>query len=304
MAAPTKPELYVVDGSNIATEGRSTPSLEQLNEAVLAFMEAHPHATVTVVVDATFGHRIAKKEVKAFDEAVANNELVTPPAGAVGRGDAFVLGDRRPGQGRHPVERLVPGVPRRLRVAVRRRPSHRRQAGPARRLGVREAPPGARTEEPQGHARLRSRAGVRRRVEPLAVDDGSSRRGRGRTTGAVTGQGRARRRVSRCRCRRSRPPGRSSVDPSTGGERIGDDPRPTEAGRAPAPASSSSVVNELMPFLEFVEHHPVGTSVNAIVESYSSHGAYVSIGPVRGLRAAPADGRSAPEERTRGDEDR
>ena len=87
MAATTKPELYVVDGSNIATEGRSTPSLDQLNEAVLAFIEAHPQATVTVVVDATFGHRIAKKEVKAFDEAVANNELVTPPAGAVGRGE-------------------------------------------------------------------------------------------------------------------------------------------------------------------------------------------------------------------------
>ena len=50
-----------------------------------------PTPTITVVVDATFGHRIDKKEVKAFDEAVANNELVTPPAGAVGRGDAFVL---------------------------------------------------------------------------------------------------------------------------------------------------------------------------------------------------------------------
>ena len=50
-----------------------------------------PDVEITVVVDATFGHRIAKKEVKAFDEAVANNELVTPPAGAIGRGDAFVL---------------------------------------------------------------------------------------------------------------------------------------------------------------------------------------------------------------------
>ena len=67
------------------------PSLTQLNEAVLAFIEEHPDALITVVVDATFGHRIDKKEVKAFDEAVANNELVTPPAGAVGRGDAFVL---------------------------------------------------------------------------------------------------------------------------------------------------------------------------------------------------------------------
>jgi ribosomal protein S1 len=41
---------------------------------------------------------------------------------------------------------------------------------------------------------------------------------------------------------------------------------------------AGETVNELMPFLEFVEHHPVGTSVNGTVESYSSHGAYISIG--------------------------
>ncbi len=46
---------------------------------------------MTVVVDATFGHRIAPSEVKEFDAAIANNELVAPPAGAIGRGDAFVL---------------------------------------------------------------------------------------------------------------------------------------------------------------------------------------------------------------------
>src|SRR5262245_35383395 len=82
---------YIADGSNTAPKRRATPSLKQLNEAVMAFIEEHPEALITVVVDATFGHRIDKKEVKAFDDAVANNELVTPPAGAVGRGDAFVL---------------------------------------------------------------------------------------------------------------------------------------------------------------------------------------------------------------------
>ena len=81
----------IVDGSNIATEGRSLPSLSQLNDAVMAFIEDHPDAAVTVVVDATFGHRIDKSEVEAFEEGVSNNELVAPPAGAVGRGDAFVL---------------------------------------------------------------------------------------------------------------------------------------------------------------------------------------------------------------------
>ena len=82
------PQHVVVDGSNIATEGRSQPSLKQLNEAVMAFMEEQPNALITVVVDATFGHRIDPKESNEFDEAVANNELVAPPAGASGRGDA------------------------------------------------------------------------------------------------------------------------------------------------------------------------------------------------------------------------
>lgn len=81
----------IVDGSNLATEGRTQPSLVQLNEAVLAFIEENPDVKVTVVVDATFGHRINKKEIAEFNEAVDNNELVAPPAGAVGRGDAFVL---------------------------------------------------------------------------------------------------------------------------------------------------------------------------------------------------------------------
>ena len=81
----------IVDGSNIATEGRSTPSLAQLNEAVLALMPEYPGVKVSVVVDATFGHRIARKEVAEFNKAIDHNELVAPPAGAVGRGDAFVL---------------------------------------------------------------------------------------------------------------------------------------------------------------------------------------------------------------------
>ena len=52
----------VVDGSNIATEGRTTPSLRQLDEAVQAFLAEHPVETLTVVVDATFPNRIAGSE--------------------------------------------------------------------------------------------------------------------------------------------------------------------------------------------------------------------------------------------------
>jgi hypothetical protein len=85
------PSYAVVDGSNIATEGRSVPSLAQLDDAVRQFQAEFPGTEVIVVVDATFGHRIDPSERKAFDEAVAHAELVSPPAGAVGRGDAFLL---------------------------------------------------------------------------------------------------------------------------------------------------------------------------------------------------------------------
>ena len=81
----------VVDGSNIATEGRSLPSLAQLDEAVREFRREFPDDQITVVVDATFGHRIDESEVEAFKEAEAHGEVVSPPAGAIGRGDAFLL---------------------------------------------------------------------------------------------------------------------------------------------------------------------------------------------------------------------
>ena len=70
------------------------PSLAQLNEAIHAFLEEFSGFTpedVTVVVDASFGHRIDPSEVKDFETAVEHGEMVTPPAGALGRGDGFIL---------------------------------------------------------------------------------------------------------------------------------------------------------------------------------------------------------------------
>jgi hypothetical protein len=81
----------VVDGSNLATEGRSTPSLTQLDEAVTAFSEENPGAEIIVVADATFEHRAAANERAIFNDALLAGEIVTPPAGAIGRGDAFIL---------------------------------------------------------------------------------------------------------------------------------------------------------------------------------------------------------------------
>ena len=81
----------VVDGSNLATEGRTVPSLVQLDEAVRSFMEENPHTEVIVVVDASFEHRVATSERARFKEAELAGEIVAPPAGAIGRGDAFIL---------------------------------------------------------------------------------------------------------------------------------------------------------------------------------------------------------------------
>jgi hypothetical protein len=91
--SPTKsPRVrVVVDGSNFATEGRSIPSLVQLDEAVRAFLEEYPVAEIIVVADASFEHRVVANERARFKESELAGEIVTPPAGAVGRGDAFIL---------------------------------------------------------------------------------------------------------------------------------------------------------------------------------------------------------------------
>jgi ribosomal protein S1 len=45
---------------------------------------------------------------------------------------------------------------------------------------------------------------------------------------------------------------------------------------------NSKSVNDILPFLQFVEKNTVGSVVVGVVESYSSHGAYVTLGDVRG----------------------
>ena len=248
-------DVVVVDGSNIATEGRSMPSLAQLNDAVMAFKDEYPDAVITVVVDATFGHRIDKKESREFDAAVAHNELVAPPAGAIGRGDAFVLsiankvGARilsndsfQEFHGDYPwlfdEGRLIGGkpVPYVGWVFVERLPVK----GPLSRKSQRAAAaPGAASP---------SRCVARR----------------------------ARRPACRCRCPRRRRPG-----PRRAGRDVEAEPVVPQAAPPVAPTTGPAV-NDLLPFLDFVEHHPVGSSVNGVVDSYSSHGAYVIVGDLRG----------------------
>ena len=91
MSLKGKSLRVVVDGSNFATEGRTVPSWSQLNEAIDAFKIEFPKAEVIVVVDASFEHRIAASERPDFNQALSKGDVTTPPAGAVGRGDGFIL---------------------------------------------------------------------------------------------------------------------------------------------------------------------------------------------------------------------
>jgi len=273
MNAKQGPAHVVVDGSNLATEGRSMPSLAQLNEAVMSYMDENPGTEVTVVVDATFGHRIDKKETKEFEAGISNNELVAPPAGAVGRGDAFVLGiaDKAGStvlsndsfQEFHgdydwlfDEGRLVGGkpVPHVGWVWVARTPVR----GPISRKATRGSG-GSNT----GSGRGRSRGGRGRSRQ----DDGAARVGSVEASGPMP-------------VPKSPPPTakKAAASQATTKQAAKNSSRQNDRQGEQRAARAGDPVNELMPFLEFVEHHPVGTDVSGTVDSYSSHGAYITMG--------------------------
>lgn len=223
LVANRGPKHVVVDGSNLATEGRTSPSLKQLHEAVLSFMNEYPDTKVTVVVDATFGHRIDKREVAEFNDAIDNNELVSPPAGAVGRGDGFVL-----------------TIAKKIGATVISNDSYQ--------------------EFHQDH--------------PWLFDTGRLMGGKPvPNVGWVF--------IDRLPVR---PSAAKSVKKASREAN-----RPMPIPRTPPPniklaakTKASPAVNELTPFLEFVEKYKLGSKVKGVVESYSAHGVYVRIGNVLG----------------------
>ncbi len=266
------PRHVVVDGSNLATEGRATPSLKQLNEAVLAYMAENPDALITVVVDATFGHRIDQKEVADFDAAVNNNEIVAPPAGAIGRGDAFVLSiankvsatilsndSYQEFHGTHTwlfdEGRLVGGkpVPHIGWVFVNRLPVR----GPTSRKSVNEA---KRERVPKSKASAEA-------SQPMPIP-------------AAPPPGATAHRATRGRDGAKQASVAAATADRASDAKQTDRAKSSDPRAEPTPRSTGT--NDLLAFLTFVEHHKPGSSVNAIVENYSSHGAYVRIGEVKG----------------------
>ena len=268
---PTSSHL-VIDGSNIATEGRSLPSLQQLDEAVRALLEERPHETWTVVVDATFGHRIESAEKQMYEEALAANELVTPPAGTIGRGDKFLLeiADRANAtvfsndsfqefHGEYEwlfdEGRLIGGkpVPEVGWIFTARTPVR----GPRSRMASRVA-----SERRGRSSASRGSRRVLSATEPLPVPTKPPPR-----------------------VPRRRQISAASVPVSTSSPPEPDDEvAPSRAGRGSRSRQSSTsveAVNEPLPFIEFIAEYGPGSVVKGEVVSFTSHGAFVQVGDVR-----------------------
>jgi hypothetical protein len=260
----------VVDGSNIATEGRTSPSLTQLDEAVRAFLEEHPSEQATVIVDATFGHRIHESEQDAFEDAVNAGELLTAPAGTIGRGDAFVLevADKANAtvlsndsfqefhgkftwlfdEGRLVGGKPVPGVGW---VFLLRSPVR----GPISRRAVQEARGGKATRDARGGrgakaAKSAKKAPARKKSQP-------------------TGKGAAKKRARQL-------PSDSTTSAAVARAVADDGSGARKRARQPL-----EPLNEALPFIEFVGAHPVGSSIVGEVVQFSSHGAYVNAAGAR-----------------------
>ena len=250
----------VVDGSNIATEGNSLPSLKQLDEAVREYLRENPDDFVTVVVDATFGHRIPPEELEMFEQAEREGDIVSPPAGAIGRGDAFLLrvADRVGAvvlsndsfqefhgeygwlfdKGRLIGGKPVPGVGW---IFTPRSPVRGPKSRQSMKDAKRKQPP--EQVEPEGSGlelaaeRSRGKASGRRLQKAIATA----------AEEAVGPEGGARKRRRRRR----------------GGE------------------LPSEPLNEPLTFINFIAAHSLGQEVEGVVEEFSSHGAFITAGGAR-----------------------
>ena len=271
----------MVDGSNIATEGRTLPSLAQLDEAVRAFMAERPHDLCTVVVDATFEHRIDKSEKKMYDDALAANELIVTPAGTIGRGDRFILEvANRAGanvlsndsfqefhgeydwlfeKGRLVGGRPVPGVGW---VFVDRTPVR----GPKSRQATRDAA----RKRGGGTAKASSRPS-KTASEPMPTPKTpppAKKRSKKAPSPAAPARGK-----------------KAVVDAIAAvvaAEQPSDAKAPSEKrGRRRGSAKPQQPLNDQLPFIEFIAEHLPGSTVEGEVVEFSSHGAYVQVGSVR-----------------------
>jgi len=247
-------EHFVIDGSNLATEGRTEPSLAQLNEALEAFTVEHPDAILTVVVDASFEHRIDSSERDEFARLEASGGVVSPPAGAVGRG-GFLL-----------------QIANRTGASVLSNDSFQEFHGEyewlfdtGRLVGGKPVPGVGWIFSLRRPVRgIASRKAVAAKKKATKAEDGRAQRQVKEAIAEATAD------VMQPEAKRKRR-------------------RRSRGGAKPA-----EPVNEPAPFLQFVIDHRPGGEVEGAVESFSSHGAFVTVGQVRCYVPLSAMGDPAP----------
>ena len=276
---PPTGRRVVVDGSNLATEGRNTPSLAQLDEAVRSFAAERPDDEIIVVVDASFGYRIEESERKMFEEAEEAGEIVSPPAGAIGRGDGFLL-----------------RIADRIGADVLSNDSFQEFHGEylwlfeeGRLVGGKPVPGVGWIFTPRTPVR-----GPKSRVATRDAD-----RARKRSAATVTAAAKAE-------------PTSAAIAEATAEAISPEPPKAARRGRRRARSGGGAVeggtpeaINEPLPFITFIADHPLGTEVEGEVEGFTSHGAFViaagarCYAPVSALGDPPP--RSAKEILTKGE---
>jgi hypothetical protein len=327
-------QLVVVDGSNLATEGRATPSLRQLDEAVRAFLDEHAGVEVVVVVDATFEHRIAAAERAQFKQAELAGEVVTPPAGVVGRGDAFILKIAQRSDAivlsndsfqefhaEHPwlfeEGRLVGGkpVPHVGWIFTPRNPVRgvKSKAATTKAARVAKAAVLATTSVESSVAAPSRRGGAKKSAEPdrgvkthgkATVKEPAAPAKTARKRAAKPASGGAAAPSPRPTAKRSRtaaaPPRREPAKvPAKVAARRGTPVKAAVTAKAPVGAAKArpEPVNTSRSFLRLVADHPEGGKVEGEVVQFTSHGAMVSVPVGRTMHVvcyAPLAGLGAP----------
>jgi hypothetical protein len=240
----------VVDGSNIATEGRNLPNLAQLDQAVREFLGENPDDIITVVVDASFAHRIDASELATFEEAEAAGEVVSPPAGAIGRGDAFLL-----------------RIAEKTGATVLSNDSFQEFHGEhewlferGRLIGGKPVPGVGWIFTPRTPVRgIKSREAVKeakRKKHEDVVETPAS----GLEVAASRGKGRGKK-----------------VDQAiaTATEEVTETDEVKRKRRRGVRDTASEPINEPLAFITFIAAHPLGSEVIGTVDTFSSHGAYI-----------------------------
>jgi hypothetical protein len=255
------------------------PSLAQLDQAVREFLAENPNDIVTVVVDASFGHRIDPSELPTFEEAESAGEVVSPPAGAIGRGDAFLL-----------------RIAEKMGATVLSNDSFQEFHGEhawlfdkGRLIGGKPVPGvgwifmdrtpvrGHKSREVVKEAKRRKRAEIEETAVGASNVDGKGSEARAPELTKPKARSKA---VDRAIARATQ----EVVEPKASGKS-----RRRRSGQPPA-----DPVNEPLAFITFIAAHPLGSEVVGSVIEFSSHGAFVDADGARCYVPLSAMGNPAP----------